>query len=323
MKAIAHDAYGPPDVLELKEVDRPVIKDDEVLVRVHAAAVNFGDWATLRGWPYALRLAYGLRGPRVAVRGRDVAGRIEAVGAAVTRFQPGDEVYAETATGSFAEYARVPERVVAPKPATLTFEQAAAVPVAATAALQCLRDGGRVQPGMSVLVNGASGGVGTFTVQIAKAFGAEVAGVCSARNAELVRSLGADHVIDYASDDFTRAGRRYDVIVDLVGNHSLSACRRALEPDGVLVLSSGGGNNWVGPIGRLMRAVTLSPFIRQKLRPVAARRKREDLEALTALIESGTVTPAIDRTYPLSDAAEAFRYFEEEHARAKIVITVT
>jgi NADPH:quinone reductase-like Zn-dependent oxidoreductase len=322
MKAIVHDRYGPPDVLELRAVDRPVIKDDEVLVRVRAAAVNFGDWAIMRGWPYVLRLASGLRGPRVMVRGRDVAGRVEAVGAAVTHLRPGDEVYAETATGSFAEYARVPERVVAPKPAALTFEQAAAVPVAATAALQCLRDGGRVGPGMSVLINGASGGVGTFAVQIAKAFGADVTGVCSARNAELVRSLGADHVIDYARVDFTRAEPRYDVIVDLVGNHSLASCRQALKPRGVLVLSSGGGNRWFGPIGRLLRAIVVSPFVRQRLRPVAARRSRDDLEAITALIESGAVSPTIDRTYPLSDVAEAVRYFEEEHARAKIVITV-
>ena len=322
MKAIVHDRYGSADVLDLRDVDRPVIKDDDVLVRVRAAAVNFGDWAAMRGWPYALRLVYGLRGPRVRVRGRDVAGTVEAVGAAANRLRPGDEIYAETATGSFAEYARVPERVAALKPAGLTFEQAAAVPVAGTTALQCVRDGGRVQPGMTVLINGASGGVGTFAVQIAKAFGAEVTGVCSARNAEQARTLGATHVLDYATDDFTRAGRRYDVILDLVGNHSLADCRRVLEPNGVLVLSSGGGNSWFGPIGRLVRAVATSPFGRQTLRPVAARRSREDLEALTALIESGAVTPVIEHVYPLSDGAAALRYFEEEHARAKIVITV-
>ncbi|GAA2376685.1 NAD(P)-dependent alcohol dehydrogenase [Nonomuraea africana] len=322
MKAIVQHRYGSPDVLEFTDVDLPAVKDDEVLVRVRAAAVNHADWVMTRGMPYAARLAFGLRRPTTTVRGRDVAGQVEAVGAKVTRFRPGDEVYAETDAGSFAEYTRVPEGLLALKPANLTFEQAAAVPVAAIAALQALRDRGKVRPGQRVLINGASGGVGTFAVQLAKALGAEVTGVCSTRNLDLVRSIGADHVVDYSREDFTTGGRRYDLIVDLAGNRPLSACRRALTPTGTLVLSSGGGGRWFGPLRRIVSALAVSPFVRQSLRPHTATRSKDDLAVLTELIEAGKVTPAIDRTYPLSEAAEALRYFVEEHARAKIVITV-
>lgn len=322
MKAIVQDQYGSPDALELREVDVPVVNDNEVLVRVHAASVNFGDWATMRGLPYMFRMVFGLRRPKVKVRGRDVAGRVEAVGKGVTQFQPGDEVYAEVNQGTFAEYTCASEDLFGLKPVNLTFEQAAAVPLAAGTALQGLRDTGKVQPGQKVLINGASGGVGTFAVQIAKALGAEVTGVCSTRNVDLVRSIGADHVIDYTKDDFTQAGLRYDLIFDLVGNHSLSGCRRALTTKGTLVLSSGNGSRLFGPVERLLRALMLSLFVSQRLRPLAARQSKEDLVFLKELIESGKVTPAIDRTYSLSEAPAAMRYFGEGHARAKIVITV-
>ncbi len=324
MKAIVQRRYGTTSALELEDVARPIVKAGEVLIRVRAASVNMGDWYCMRGEPYVVRLSSGLRRPRNAVQGRDAAGRVEAVGGDVTRFRPGDEVYAEVDTGSFAEYASVPEGLVALKPANLTFEQAAAVPVAAGAALQGLRDAGNVQPGQTVLVlvNGASGGVGTFAVQIAKALGAEVTGVCSTRNVNLVRSIGADHVIDYTQEDFTRSGQRYDLILDLVANHSLTDCRRALTPKGTLVLVSGNGGRWFGPMGRMVRALAVSPFVSQGLRPLAARPSRADLAVLRELIEAGAVTPAIDRAYPLSETAEAMRYVQEEHARGKVVITV-
>ncbi|MGN9786103.1 NAD(P)-dependent alcohol dehydrogenase [Nonomuraea sp. ZG12] len=318
MKAICHYTYGSPDVLELADIDMPVPGDEDVLVRVHAVSLNRADWFVTTGTPYAIRLAFGLRRPKNPVLGRDVAGRVTAVGAKVTRFQPGDEVYAEISTGSLAEYARVPERLLARKPANLTFEQAAAVPLAAVTALAALS--GRVRSGDEVLINGASGGVGTFAVQIAKAFGARVTGVCSTRNTDLVRSLGADDVIDYTKDDFTRGERRYDVILDLVGNHRLSALRRTLTPAGTLLLSAGDGGRWFGPMRRILLALVISPFGRQSLRTVNP--GRSDLAELTGLIEAGKVTPAIDRTYPLSETAEALRYLGVEHARAKVVITV-
>jgi NADPH:quinone reductase-like Zn-dependent oxidoreductase len=322
MKAIVQDEYGSPDALELRDIDEPAVNDNDVLVRVHAASVNFGDWATMKGMPYMFRMVFGLRRPKVKVRGRDVAGQVEAVGRAVTQFQPGDEVYAEVDQGTFAEYTCAPEDLFGLKPVNLTFEQAAAVPLAAGTALQGLRDTGKVRPGLRVLINGASGGVGTFAVQIAKSFGAEVTGVCRTRNVDLVRSIGADRVIDYTKDDFTQSGLRYDLIFDLVGNHSLSDCRRALTPKGTLVLSSGKGGRLLGPVGRLLRALVLSLFVSQRLRPLAARQSQGDLVFLKELIESGKVTPAIDRTYALSETPEAMRYFGEGHARAKIVITM-
>ena len=322
MRAIVQHAYGTSDVLRLQDIDEPSPGPHDVLVGVHAASVNHGDWFTTSGRPYVMRAVLGIRKPRVAVRGRDLAGRVEAVGAAVTRFRPGDDVYAETTTGSFAELACVPEDLLALKPANLTFEQAAAVPVAAVTALQGLRDVGEVQPGHAVLINGASGGVGTFAVQIATAMGADVTGVCSTRNVELVRSLGAGNVIDYTREDFTRSGQRYDVIFDLAGRHPLAACRGALTRTGTLVLASGHGGPVVGPLGRYLRALAWSPFVTQRLRVHAAKPSRSDLDAVSALIDAGAVTPAIEATYELADTAAAIRHLAEEHARAKVVIAV-
>ncbi|MGW0807848.1 NAD(P)-dependent alcohol dehydrogenase [Nonomuraea sp. NPDC002799] len=322
MKAIVQAKYGPADVLRLGDVGKPVPGDHEVLVRVRATSVTHGDLVTMTGLPYLGRLAFGLREPKRKVPGRDIAGEVEAAGKAVTRFAPGDEVYAEVPAGGFAEYARVPEDLLCPKPANLTFEQAAAVPWAANTALQGLRDRGGLAPGQRVLINGASGGVGTFAVQIAKSLGAEVTGVCGTRNVDLVRSLGADHVVDYSREDFTEGARRYDLIFDLAGNHSLSACRRVLTPAGTLVLSSSNGGRWIGPMGRLLGALVLAPFVRQSLRTYMAEPSRGNLADLKEMIESGRITPAIDRTFPLSEVPEAMRYFSEEHARAKVVITV-
>jgi NADPH:quinone reductase-like Zn-dependent oxidoreductase len=324
MKAIIQDRYGPPDVLGLKDVANPVPGDNEVLVRVHAAAVNALDWHYMRGDPYVARLSMGLRGPKVRIRGRDFAGRVEAVGRRVERFRPGDEVFGE-ADGAFAEYVSAPDGGVDPKPANLTFEQAAAVPVAGNTALMGLRDIARVHPDQRVVINGASGGVGTFAVQIAKSLGAEVTGVCSARNADLVRSIGADDVVDYTSEDFTRNGQRYDVVFDLVGNRSLTDCRRALTPEGTLVLSGGGvseGGSFVGPMALFIKGQLLSLFVSHRLLSFTEQPSRENLADLRELIESGAVTPVVDRTYPLSDVPEAIRYLEVEHAPAKVVITV-
>jgi NADPH:quinone reductase-like Zn-dependent oxidoreductase len=299
-----------------------VMNDDEVLVRVRAAAVNHADWVYTSGRPLIARLAFGLRSPKQIVRGKDLAGQVEEVGKNVTQFRPGDEVYSEVEAGAFAEHAIVPAKLLAMKPANLTFEQAATVPLSARTALQALRDGGNLQPGQTVLINGASGGVGTYAVQIAKAIGGKVTGVASARNAELVRSLGASKVIDYTKEDFTKGGRRYDVILDLIGNHSLTKLRRALTHNGTLVLSSGTGSALFGPMGRIIRALALSPFVSQNLRVFSATLGTEVLDELRALIESGKVTPAIDRSYPLNETPKAIRYFVEEHARGKIVITV-
>jgi NADPH:quinone reductase-like Zn-dependent oxidoreductase len=323
MKAITYHRYGAPDVLEFQEVDAPVVKDDDVLIRVRAAAANPRDWHFMRGLPYVIRPQFGLRRPRNRLLGSDVAGQVEAVGANVTRFRPGDEVYADVVTGGFAEYACAPEGVVAPKPANLTFEQAAAVPLAALTALQGLRDRGRTQPGQKVLIIGAGGGVGTFAVQIAKWLGAEVTGVCSTGKVDLVRSLGSDHVIDYTREDFVQRGRRYDLVLQLAGTRSPSDCRRALTPTGTLLLSSGeSSGRWVGPIGRIVKAVVLSPFVRQRLVPFEAKRSVEDLRLMTELIEAGTVTPVIDRTFSLGDVPAAMRHLEAGHARGKIAITV-
>ncbi|MEU6272884.1 NAD(P)-dependent alcohol dehydrogenase [Streptomyces populi] len=324
MKAIAQDRYGSPGVLELREVDAPVVTDDGVLVRVRAASVNARDWHLMRGDPYLARLALGLSGPRTKIRGTDFAGLVEAVGRNVKRFRPGDEVFGE-ADAAFAEFVCAPDSMVGPKPAGLSFEQAAALPLAGNTALMGLRDLGEVRPGQEVLINGASGGVGTFAVQIAKAFGAEVTGVCSTRNTDLVRSLGADHLVDYTREDFTRLGRRYDVVFDLVGNHSLTGFRRALKPTGTLVLSGGGvfeGGSVVGPMGLLLKGQVMSRLARHRLFVLTATPSRENLAALGELAESGRLVPVIDRTYPLGEAPEAIRYLEGEHARSKVVITV-
>jgi len=316
MKAIVQNEYGSPDVLELKEIDKPVVKDDDVLVRVHAAALHAGDYFAMRGVPYLVRMSAGWPKPKNYVPGYDVAGHVEAVGKNVTRFQPGDEVFG-ACNGTCAEYACAGEDKFVLKPANLTFEQAAAVPTSALAALHGLRDAGKVQPGQKVLINGASGGVGTFAVQIAKAFGAEVTGVCSTRNVDMVRSIGADHVIDYTQEDFTQSGQRYDLILDNVGNHSFSDCRRALTPQGTLIPNTGHAG-----MGYVVKALVLSLFVRQQGRPFVAIPNNEDLVVLKELVESGKVTPVIDRTYPLSETPEAFRYLNEGHARGKVVITV-
>jgi len=323
MKAIVQDTYGSADVLELRDIDTPEIGDGDVLVRVHAAGVDPGVWHIMTGLPYLVRImGYGLRAPKSRVRGYDVAGRVEAVGKNVTRFEVGDEVFG-MCEGSFAEYACVKEDKLALKPANLGFEQAAAVPVSGFTALQGLRDHGKVQAGQSVLIIGASGGVGTFAVQLAKAFGAEVTGVCSRTKVDLVRSIGADHVIDYTRDDFGETGQRYDVIVDTAGARPLSHLRRALTTRGTLVIvGAEGGNRWTGGIGRQLRAAMLSPFVRHHLRMYIAIGNKEDLQYLKELIEDGKVTPVIDRTYPLSEAPEAIRYLAEGHARGKVVITV-
>jgi NADPH:quinone reductase-like Zn-dependent oxidoreductase len=327
MKAIVQDRYGSPDVLALREVPTPAPAANEVLVRVHAASVNAFDWHLMRGHPYLARMGFGLGSPKSKIRGQDFAGRVEAVGAGVTELRPGDEVYGDFAyaSGAFAEYVCIPDAQVGPKPANLTFEQAAAVPLAANTALVGLRDVGQVRPGQSVLINGASGGVGTFAVQLAKAFGAEVTAVCSTRNVELIESLGADHVIDYTSVDFTRDGQRYDIVFDLVGNYSLTRLRSVLTPRGTLVLSGGGvsdGGSLFGPMALMVKGKLLAPFVRHRVLFLFPFPSKENLATLRELIESGKVTPVIDRTYPLSKVAEAIRYLEVEHARAKVAITV-
>ncbi|NUW34351.1 NAD(P)-dependent alcohol dehydrogenase [Nonomuraea sp. SMC257] len=323
MKAIVQDRYGPPAVLELREVDKPSPAADEVLVRVHAASVNALDWHFMRGHPYVPRVVMGLRRPRVPIRGRDFAGRVEAVGREVTRLRPGDEVYGE-ADGTFAEYVCARADAVDLKPANLTFEQAAAMPLAANTALLGLRDAGQVRPGQKVLINGASGGVGTFAVQVAAALGAEVTAVCRARNADLARSLGAEHVIDYTSEDFTRSGRRYDVVFDGVATRRLTDLRRAVTPTGTLLLAGGGEPGGVlGAMGLLFKALAVKPFVRQRLVPVMGPApRRENLAALRELAEAGKITPVIERSYPLDEAPAAIRHMEVEHARAKLVINV-
>ena len=323
MKAIVIDRYGEPDVLRLEEVDKPVAGDGQVLVRVRASSINPYDWHFLTGRPKLFRAAFGLLRPRHRILGADLAGQVEAVGPNVTRFVPGDEVYGLTTAGAYAEYVAVAEAELAPRPVNLTFEQAAAVPLAGGTALQAIRDRGRVQPGQKVLINGASGGVGTFAVQIAKADGAEVTGVCSTGNVDLVRSIGADHVIDYTRDDFTSNSPRYDLLLDNVGNRSLSEYRRALQPKGMYLASHGQPEHtWLGPMLFLARAAMLSPFVGQTLTAFNARPRTEDLHTLKGLIEAGTLTPVIDRAYPLAEVPEAFRYLEQWHARGKVVITI-
>src|SRR5215207_6261471 len=325
MKAIVQDKYGSPDVLELKDIDKPEIADDEVMVRVRAASVNPADWAIMSGLPYIARPVYGLRKPKTAVRGTDVAGTVEAVGTGVTRMQSGEEVFGWCSGlgGAFAEYASVSEDSLALKPANLSFEQAAAVPMAGLVALQALRDHGGVRAGQKVLINGASGGIGTFAVQIAKALGAEVTGVCSTRNVDMVRSIGADHVIDYTREDFTQKDQRYDFVLDNVANHSLPDLRRALTPTGTLVPNGGGfDNHWFASGGRVISAHVLNRFVSHRLRPFLVSPKLEDLVVLKELIEAGKMTPVIDRTYPLSETVQAIGHVAEGHARGKVVITV-
>jgi NADPH:quinone reductase-like Zn-dependent oxidoreductase len=325
MKAIVQDEYGtaPEEVLRLAEIARPETAADEILVRVHAASVDRGTWHLMAGLPYPIRLAvFGLRRPKVSNPGRSLAGTVECVGQEVTGFEPGDEVYG-TCDGSFAPYARARASRLAPKPANLSFEQAAAVPVSALTALQAVRDQARVEPGQKVLIIGASGGVGTFAVQIAKAFGAEVTGVCSTAKTDLVRSIGADHVIDYTREDFADGQLRYDVILDIGGNRRLSHLRRALTPRGRLVIVGGeNGGRWLGGSDRQLRALLLSPLVSQKLGTFIASENAEDLTALRDLIESGKIAPAIDRTYPLSQTPAAIRHVQEGRARGKVVVSI-
>jgi NADPH:quinone reductase-like Zn-dependent oxidoreductase len=322
MKAVVYRQYGSSDVLELQETPKPAVKDDDVLVRVHAASVNPLDWHFMRGTPYAMRVATGLRKPNATRLGVDVAGHVEAVGKNVTQFAQGDEVFG-TCKGAFAEYVCAAESDLALKPANVTFEQAAAVAIAGFTALQGLRDKGHVQAGQKVLINGAAGGVGTFAVQIARSVGADVTGVCSTRNVDMVRSIGADQVVDYTREDFTESGLRYDVILDMIGNHSLSDRRRALTPKGTLVLVGGPDKGrWLGPLIGLLKVLLVSPFVSQKLRPILAHSSKEDLIIMQGLLAAGTVTPVIDRSYPLSEVSEAISYLEEGHARGKVVITV-
>jgi NADPH:quinone reductase-like Zn-dependent oxidoreductase len=324
MKAIVQERFGPPDVLQLVDVDLPRPRPDDVVVRVHAAALNPYDWHMVRGDPYVARLmgGVGLTRPKNRVAGADGAGVVEAVGADVRGLDPGDEVLGWF-EGSFAEYARAAADRVVPKPASLTFEQAAAVPMAGETALRAIRDVGRVRAGHRVLVNGAAGGVGSFAVQIAAALGAEVTGVCSTGNIDLVRSLGARHVIDYRTDDFTDAGTRYDVVVDNVGNQPLRRLRRVLTPTGTLVANAGGSpGHLFGPIGAILRVVAVNTLVRQRLAPLSSTWERADLLAVTELIQAGKVTPVVDRTFPLADTAAGLRHIEAGHARGKVVIAV-
>lgn len=321
MKALVQDEYGSAEVMELREIDKPELGDHDVLVRVRAAGVNPADWAVMRGLPYVARPAYGLREPKHAVRGSDVAGQVEAVGSGVTRFRAGDEVFG-WCTGSFADYAAASEEALARKPANLSFEEAAAVPMAGLVALQALRLG-RVRAGQKVLINGASGGIGTFAVQIAKSLGADVTGVCSTRNLDMVRSIGADHVIDYTREDFTQTGQRYDFILDNVGNESLTRLRHALTSTGTLVPNGGSfDNRWFAGGGRVISSLVVSCFVSQSLRPFIVSPKLKDLVVLKELIEAGKITPVIDRAYPLSEAAQAIDHVGAGHARGKVAITV-
>ena len=322
MKAIVYHKYGSPDVLQLQEVEKPIPDDDAVLVKVRAAAVNPYDWNFVRGEPYFMRLIAGLRVPKKNRLGVDYAGVVEAAGKNVADFQPGDEVYG-MADATFAEYLCAPQSQTAAKPANLTFEEAAAVPLAALTALQGLRDSGELQAGQRVLIIGASGGIGTFAVQIAKEMGAHVTGVCSTPNLELVRSLGADEVIDYTQQDFTRSSQKFDVILQLGGMDSPARCRRALTPQGKLVLSSGESKGrWIGPLDRIIQASLLNPFVSQALIVLGTKRSQPDLDYLRELIEAGKLTPVIDRVQPLSEVPDAIRYVEKAHSRGKVVITV-
>jgi NADPH:quinone reductase-like Zn-dependent oxidoreductase len=325
MRAMFHEVYGSPELLRLREIDRPVIADHEILVRVRAAALHVGDCFSVRGSPFAMRIVTGLLRPKSGVPGFDLAGQVEAVGKSVRRFQPGDEVFGALdagASGSCAEYAKTGEKHLALKPKNLTFEEAATLGTSGLAALHGLRDAGKVRAGQKILINGASGGVGTFAVQIAKSFGAEVTGVCSTANVDLVRSIGADHVIDYTREDFTERAERYDLMFDNVENRSLADLRRVLTPTGTLLLNSGTGATGLAMLIRLVRPLVISPFVRQNLRRYLSMPKHEDLVVLKDLAEAGKLRPVIDRTFGLSEAAAALRHIESGHARGKIVVRV-
>lgn len=322
MRAAVQHRYGPPSVLESCEVGIPLPGRGDVLVQVGAASVHPGDYFVMTGKPYMVRLVFGLRRPRHGIPGRDLAGVVAAIGKDVTALSPGDEVFGWSTAGTLAEYACVPADNLVSVPANLSVVDAAAVPTSALTALQALRDIGNVRPGQAVLVTGASGGVGSYAVQIAKAFGAEVTGVCSTRNVELVRSIGADHVFDYTRTDFTRADKHYDVILDNVEAQPLAAVRRALTPTGTLIPNSGRGGRWLGPLGRIVKARLLSGFTRQQLKPFLSVEKHQDLLTLADLLTTGQVTPVIDRTYPLDEAADALRYVAAGHTRGKVVITI-
>ena len=324
MKAITQETYGPPGVLEFRDVEAPVVEDKDVLVRVHAAGAGPDVWHIMTGQPYMARLALGLRRPKVPIRGWDVAGTVETVGAAVTTFRPGDEVMGVAEAGSFAEHAVAPADKLVRKPANVSFEQAAAVPISGVTALQAIRDKAKVQPGQRVLVIGAAGGVGTIAVQIAKAFGAEVTGVASTSKLDLVRSIGADAVIDYTREDFTDGSRTWNVIVDAAGRRPLRRLRRALTPKGALVVVGGdGGGRWTGGFFRgILRGPLLSLFVGQRLGALNSKVNQDDLQAVTDLVEAGSVTPVVDRTFDLVEAADAVRYLHEGHPAGKIVVTV-
>ena len=322
MKAIIQRKYGLPDgVLEAQETDRPLVKDDEVLVRVHATSVHIGDYYIMMGVPYIMRPVFGLRGPRVRVPGTDIAGQVDAVGKDVTQLRPGDLVFG-WCKGAFAEYVSTPEHALALKPANLNFEQAAAIGVSAFTALQALRDHGKVQPGQKVLITGASGGVGTFAVQIAKSFGADVTGVCSTRNVDMVRSIGADRVIDYTEEDFTQGRRRYDLILDNVGNGSLSNTRRALTPTGTLLANGAPVGGWIGGLDHVIKVFASSLFVRRQGRPFVSMPNKEDLATLKDLAEARKVTPVIDNTYPLGEASKAMRRVGNRHPHGTTVLTL-
>jgi NADPH:quinone reductase-like Zn-dependent oxidoreductase len=321
MKAIFQHKYGSPDDLELTDIDKPVVSDNEVLVRVHAAGLHVGDCFGVRGTPLLMRMATGIFKPKYGVPGFDVAGQVEVAGKNVTRFKPGDEVFGEC-NGSCAEYVSTGEDKLALKPANLAFAEAAAVPTSALAALHALRDVAKIQAGQTILINGASGGVGTFAVQIAKSYGAEVTGVCSTTNVDMVRSIGADHVIDYTEEDYAQGGQRYDFVFDNVENRSLSDCRRALKPNGTLILNSGTGAKGIALLMRLFKPLVVSPFVRQDLRRYLSVPNHDDLVVLKELIESGKVVPVIDRSYALSEVPDAIRYLEAGHAQGKVVITI-
>jgi len=323
MKAIVYTKYGPPDVLQLKEVEKPTPKDNEVLIKVHAASVNYADWGLLRGKPFLVRLMeFGPLKPKNQILGADLAGRVEAVGRNVKQFQPGDEVFGDISGcgwGAFAEYVSIPENALVLKPANISFEEAAAVPLAAVTALQGLRDKGQIQPGQKVLINGASGGVGTFAVQIAKSFGAEVTAVCSTRNLDMARSIGADQVIDYTQENFTQNRQRYDLILAANGYHSISDYKRALSPEGIYVCTG-------GSMAQIFQSMLLGPWMSmtgsKKMGNLAAKSNKKDLFFMKELLEAGKVVPVIDRCYPLSEVAEALGYLGEGHARGKVVITI-
>jgi NADPH:quinone reductase-like Zn-dependent oxidoreductase len=321
MRAVVYDAYGSYDALAVRDVSKPVVSDRQVLVRVRAAGLHVGDCFGVTGTPYLMRIATGFFKPKVGIPGFDLAGRVEAVGKDVKQFRPGDEVFG-AGLGTCAEYACTTEDKLAPRPQNLGLEQAAALATSGLAALHGLRDAGKVRPGTKVLINGASGGVGTFAVQIAKALGAEVTGVCSTANAELVRSIGADHVIDYSREDFTRGGTRYDVVFDNVENRSLSDCRSVLTPSGTLVLNSGTGTSGFATLVRLLKPLVVSPFVRQNLRRYLSVPKHEDLIVLKELVESGKLKPVIGKTYSLDDTPRALEYIASGHARGKVIVTV-